>query len=89
MPEMLVGAMWLLHPPDEIVFVGEKNSEYHAMRATLTKSYSPRQVIYSPSEFTNDFSHTLKAHDGKTTLYKCKHGSCELPVTSAEDIVRP
>lgn len=89
MPEMLVAAMWLLHPPDEIVFVGEKNSEYDLMRAKLAKNYAPRQVIYSPSEFTNEFSRTLKEHDGKTTLYKCKHGSCELPVTSAEDIVRP
>jgi uncharacterized protein len=89
MPEMLVGAMWITNPPHELVIVGEKNNEYEAMRAALAKSYSPKQVVYSPNELTNDFSRTLKPHNKKTTLYKCKHGSCELPVTSAEDIVRP
>lgn len=89
MPEMLVGAMWLTNPPDELVFVGERRDEYVKIRQKLASGYSPREVIYAPSELTHPFSQTLKPQDGKTTLYKCKHGACELPVTSAEDIKRP
>jgi len=89
MPEMLVGAMWLTNPPDELVFIGEHNQEYMDMRIKIAQGYYPRKVIYSPSSLTNAFSQTLKPHDGKTTLYKCKHGSCELPVTNAKDIVLP
>jgi hypothetical protein len=88
MPAMITAALWMENPPREYVFAGDpEGEEYAEMRRAISKTYEPRKVIYSANAAeANEFSRTLTAKNGNLTLYRCKHGACDLPITHAEDI---
>jgi uncharacterized protein YyaL (SSP411 family) len=85
LPEMLAAAVSEIELPTEIVFTGDiVTAEYQTMRRKLASRYIPQKtVLHSASPVANEFARTLAPREGKTTVYFCSGGVCELPITSA------
>jgi hypothetical protein len=88
--EMLSSLELSLTPPVEIVIAtGDDKSMAEPFLNELNKYYLPQaQVIVTSSLEQNNkwnevvpFASDRKLIDGKTTVYVCSHGSCQLPVT--------
>lgn len=74
--------------------MGEKESEdTKKLLATVHSNFIPNKVIILRGEKENSFLSsklnvlkTLKKVEGKATAYVCEDFSCQLPVTSSEEL---
>ena len=82
---------------NEIVIIGETNSDINILRNILLKEYVPNSVMVceAQGDYRGDVfekihsTPLLKERDllaGKSTVYICKNYTCELPVNNTEDL---
>ena len=82
---------------NEIVIIGETNSDINILRNILLKEYVPNSVMVceAQEDYHGDVfekihsTPLLKERDllaGKSTVYICKNYTCELPVNNTEDL---
>ncbi len=76
---------YLQHP--EIVVLRGGAKEISQWRASASKLYAPRRLIFAIDEAEGDLPGALaerKAVDGETVAYRCVGSHCSLPITSWE-----
>ncbi|MDQ5979977.1 MAG: Thioredoxin protein [Verrucomicrobiota bacterium] len=94
LPQLLVAADWLWHPPTQVVIAGTpKTLATQAMLAELHRHFLPRKVVIladgaaSQAFFAQrvDFFRQIDpAPDSQSTAYLCTNFLCQLPMTRPE-----
>lgn len=90
-PQMLIALDFAEGPSREIVLAGEKETP---LAGVLHENFDPHRVyLYHPEgagagaiEKLAPFIRSQKKVNGKTAVYVCKNQSCELPVTTPEEL---
>jgi len=85
MPEMMVGALWSLDAPSQIVFAGKN---VMSLKTKVNEHYLPRTVKIRSETAIASFAKSLHEAEGKPTAYVCKNFACELPVTTPAELSR-
>ena len=78
-------SLFLNRPFYEIAIVGENHLEI--MRA-LQEHYLPNTIYAATTESSELSLLKNRAAEGKTLIYVCQHGSCKLPVSSPEEVLK-
>ena len=91
--QSLVGLEYAMGESLEIVIVGERNDKTAIeIMVYLSRAFIPNKIILlkepSDTELKNiaPFTEQQIQIDGKTTVYICRHYTCEKPITSLEEV---
>jgi len=80
----LTAAMYLSHPYYEVGIVG---SECFEKRNLLVKEYLPNSVLFGSQETGTLDVLKERFMKGKTLIYICENGACQLPVEEVRDAI--
>lgn len=86
--ELLLAVFYDLNPPHMIIIITPRNklSEAQPFLQLLHKHLIPYQAVIVAEEGANliPLVKNKIAHEGKTTVYRCMRGSCDLPLTDVK-----
>ena len=95
---LLMAVDFLIHPPKEIAIVGQKDSkDTKELLKAIHSRFIPNRVIAfldTNSTEAEKMGRKIplltgrKAVDGKATAYVCENFTCQLPVTSPNDLIQ-
>jgi uncharacterized protein len=89
--EMLLAVDFLLSPPREVVLVRPAGGSDAQLLDALRCRLAPSQVLVRHEEGTapaTPLAQDRPAQQGRATAYVCERGACQLPVTSAEELLQ-
>jgi hypothetical protein len=76
-------AFWQLRSAAQIVFAGEHISE---LKRVANSRYLPTSIKMKNDATAGLFAKSLRALDGKPTVYVCQNFVCQLPTTEPSEL---
>ncbi|MCB1066978.1 MAG: thioredoxin domain-containing protein [Simkania sp.] len=70
-----------------VVALDEKESLKEEILEVLSTEFIPHHVVFWKRHSDKEFEENIPL-EGKTTVYLCKHGKCEAPITSTDALQR-